>query len=820
MSRPIAKLNATKTAKLTRRNPSRFPSRPVLAATVSVIGLSLWAAPTASAQSLYVTADRTIAGGNPINGTFTDIRVGTDAANAPFPNLTADVTGGTLGFLNALNRSTVNISGGTLGRPPEGFIFYSSLNIAQGSTVNMTGGSLIGFVGVRSTGSDGLVNTFNMSGGTVISFIQNENGGIVNITGGTVTGNDDFNAVSNYGSGTVNVTGGSVASILGASFFGPGGTVNFGGTASTNSITSLGGTINISGGTFGSGGVTVRDTGITNFTGSGLTVTEVSTGPFYDENFGVNLFLSSYTLSGTLSNGEAVNTTISAGASFTNSGSLATFNAPALAPDLYVTTDQTVTGVYNYVNVGIDETFSTPSNPTATVATGTDTVYLQTYSNSITHMTGGLVRAYAFVTEQSRFDLSGGQVTFGIDSFGSPDSIINVSGGATGFLGVGGIATVSGGAIDFVQLYGGGTLIVQGNGLEATASTPVSHFWDPNYGVNYLAAASFRVTGTLTDGNTFDQVLLSSGATGTATAQTLAGPIAAPDLTITTNTTTNTIYNQVDIGGGPASPTVNFATGTDVGNVNVNSQSTLNIQDGVVHGTIFASKNTHVNITGGTVNSLFHSPGNPFGTGIVTVSGGTTRYIAPGNTMLVTSGTLGTLDTYGGAQVRVEGGDVGRMLLFGGSAANPTNIDITGGTVGTLDFKGPGTVVDILGGSVARIWGNGGSVYIYGGLFGPDALLNYRTTPTFFDIFGQNLLLSDAFLGTYVDAAGSTYNGAWYTVTGTLESGSPLNTRYFERNGTLSGPTSLVFNVAIPEPGTSLMLATFPTLALTRRRRN
>ncbi len=791
-----------------------YKSKSLLMSVAALTALTLWGLPNASAQSLYVTADRTVAGGNPVNGNFSLVQIGTDIDLKAYPNVSVDITGGTITqYVNALYGSTVNISGGTIGTAPANGVAYTAVNIASGSTVNMTGGTLLSLVDVRGSNA-GALNRFNLSGGAVNGFILNENDGIVQISGGTV---GDF--IANYGTGTINVTGGSLTSLSGFDFSGSGGgTINFGGTATVNSIASFGGVANITGGTVGAGGVTVRGTGTANVTGSGLTVNQVSTGAFFDDSNYVNVIVSQYTLTGTLTSGAAVSTTVSAGESFSNNGSTATFNAPVLAPDLYVTTDQTVTGVYNNINVGIDETLSVPSNPTATVAAGTDTVFLTTYSNSVTHMTGGIVRGFVLVGEQSNFTMSGGEAPGGIG--GAPGTTVVISGGATSYLEVAGTATVSGGAVDYVQLDSGGTLIVQGSGLSTTGTA--GHYWDPNSGTNYINGGSFEVIGTLADGSPFDQTVIASGATGTVSQQTIVGPQAASDLYATSDTTTGTIYNVVTIGANAdgtvnTSPTVAFGAGSDVGNVYVRNQSRLNIGDGLVNGTIYASKDVTLNITGGTVGRVYQSTA---GAGMITVSGGNTTYIAPAGHILVTAGTLGTLDTYGGAQVRIDGGDVAKMLLYGGSAKNPTNVLITGGTIGIIDYKGSGNVTTILGGSVAEIWGAGGSAYIYGGLIGADSLLNYRTNATLFDIFGENLLLSNAALGTYTDNFGTKYDGVWWNVTGTLNSGTPLSTRYFERGGSLGGPVSLVFNVVVPEPGTLGLLAGLPAMGLVRRRRS
>ena len=435
-------------------------SAPLFLGIARLTALALCEVPRAVAQNLFVIADRTIAGGSPVNGSYGNVIVGADAGFNPYANVLADFTGGTAAFLAALNGSTVNISGGTIGIPASGNTSYSSLSIAAGSTINLSGGTLLGPVFVNYTASGEPINTFNMSGGSVAGFIENTNGGIVNISGGSVVGVFGFTGqVSNYGSGTINFTGGSVGTLVSAAFYDPNGTVNVGGTAVVNAIYADGGVTNIAGGTVGAGGVTVRNDAVANFTGSGLTVNQVSSGAFFDEGYFVNLIVAQYTVAGTLANGNAVNTTVSGGTTYSNDGSTATFGGAAIAPDIFVMTNQTVTGVYNNVNVGIDETYSVSSDPTATITAGTDTVYLTTFSNSVTNMTGGVVRGGVSVTGTSQFNLSGGQIG-AVDSAFGAGSTINISGGTTGYLGVGGTATVSGGAVDFVELFAGGTLIV------------------------------------------------------------------------------------------------------------------------------------------------------------------------------------------------------------------------------------------------------------------------------------------------------------------------------------------------------------------------
>lgn len=820
-------------------------SRHFVAAVLSICGLVGYAAPPAAAQNLYVTANRTVAGGNPINGGVNGfVVVGANSGNTPFPGVVADITGGTItDYVAARNQSTVNISGGTIGQLSDGSVIYTGLEIRGGSTINLTGGTIQSFVTVGPMfGDDGTVNTFNMSGGTV-PYIFNNGGGVVNITGGSIASAPGFvqGVVANYGNGTVTVTGGTMNLISGLDSAGGGGTINFGGTASTDRLYVTTGTANITGGTIGAGGVQVQGTGVANFTGSGLTINNTGTHGFFDPNFYQNFITADYSITGTLAGGTAINTTITAGADFTNDGASATFNAAALAPDLYVTTDQTVSSIYNNVYVGIDETFSNPADPTVTLADGFDTVELQTQSASATTMTGGVVHDFAFVTENSQLTVTGGEIQGAAVAL--DNATITVSGGTIGFLEGDGNATlsVSGGNIGGYYLSGTSTLTFQGTGLSATGTT--APFWDGS--TNYIAAGNFAVTGTLADGTTLDQTILAGGASGTGSQQTLIAPQAAPNLFLTENATTDGLYNQVTVGANAdgsvnTSPTVTVGAGSDIGGINVRNQSTLNVQDGVIRGLSFVSKDTSVNISGGRLEGrLFQDPNA--GSGNITVSGGVTNYIAPRNLITVTGGQVGTLDTYAGARVRVEGGDINSMLLFGGPS-NVTDVVIRGGNVGTIDYRTQGNILTILGGTVnairistnnvANLYGGnigsiiglGGTINLLGGTIGPDTLAFLGANATIFTLYGSDFLLNNPTAGTYTDPFGTSNSGVYWDLTGTLRDGTTLSTHYFEKGGSLAGATGIQFlagTAAAPEPGTFVLVATILAgVGFVRRRRS
>ncbi|MDX1930986.1 MAG: PEP-CTERM sorting domain-containing protein [Capsulimonadales bacterium] len=808
-------------------------SRP-LAVTLGLCFLLTSVSRTVQAQDLFVTSDRTILLGNPINGDFSSVIVGTDLDTNPFPNVTADFTGGTVtNGIAAYNAANVTILDGVIGAVPADFTASTALGVFQGSTVTMTGGTLLSHVQVGNWAfNDGTFSTFTLSGGSA-AYLFNGYGGVTNITGGSILGipgNDvyPFGIVQNDNDGVLNITGGVIQGIFGSNF--EGGIINFGGTALADRLTlssfgnnqtanitggTLGGLLvgsigvaNISGGTIGGDGIRITESGIVNLTGSGLTVNVTGVEGSFDGSLGVNLVITNYSLTGTLSDGTAIDATIRASGDYLNDGTSATFNGygSAIAPDLFVQTDTTATGVYNNVHIGIDETLSVPSNPTVTIADGMDTVFLTTYADSATVMTGGIVRGNASVTQQSAFTLQGGMIE--------------------GFLLIGdqGAATVSGGSFGDVRLNGG-TLTIQGSGLTGTGSAGT--FWDGTN--NYLLAGQFTVTGTLSDGTAFDRTILAGSVSGDGSQQTLVAAQVAPNVFQTADGTVSGFLNRVTIGQDETgvvntSPTVALADGSDVGNVDVRNASQLTIEGGIVRGGVTVDPNAAVVINDGTIERVT-------GPGSVTVNGGSVTSInALGRTEIL-DGMIDSLNGNGAnARIGVRGGSLRILTLFGAPAEitggdidtvrilNRGRADIRGGTVDRLRVSLSGTA-NIFGGTVLDVWGEGGIVNLYGGTIGSDTLLNIGLQQSVFNVYGIGLQLTNGTIGTYTNDFGQVFDGVWWDVTGLLQNGTTLNTRYFERNGAIGGANGLRLLAAAPEPGTLLLLmAGIPMMAAVRRR--
>ena len=448
---------------------------------------------------------------------------------------------------------------------------------------------------------------------------------------------------------------------------------------------------------------------------------------------------------------------------------------------MYVQTDQTLNGVYNNVNVGVDETNTIKSSPTATIADGNDTVELFTYGGSVTNMTGGIVRDSIYAYDQSKVNISGGEVGY-IGT--NDDSAVTISGG-TGLYGIG--------------LNGRSSLTVQGSGLSADGTA--GHYFD-GYN-NYTSAGQFHVTGTLTDGNSFDQTIVAGGAAGDAAQQTLKAATLAPNLNLTQNDVVNDFYNQVNIGQNAdgtvkASIQAQMTDGADVARVNVVNNSALEILGGVVEGYVSVGSGSSVTVSGGNVHDLQNTGGQ------ATVTGGAVAGVDEyfGN-IRIEGGTLGYVNAYSpNATVDISGGTLNRVGLYSGKGR------FTGGDIGTLRVYGygGGGIADIFGGSFTSIesYYNNGAIDLHGGIFGMDSLINLGASP--FDLFGESFLVTNGVAGTYT-AQGQNYTGVWWDVTGGLQSGQGINTRYFEANGSLSGPSHLTTTAAAPEPRTLALMA-------------
>jgi hypothetical protein len=397
-------------------------------AVCSLLAVALYPLAPVRAQDLFVTSNRTIGGGNPVNGNYNQVAIGFDAARTPFPGVHADITGGSIISLLASFQNVVTISGGSIGIDPGpgASVIMSAIVAGSGSTFTITGGTINSFLSFGNRGSSNHdLNALVITGGT-LPYLEVYDDSQVTITGGVAQANGAFTrgALINQGNGTFDVTGGT-SDFIGQ--FGSG-TFNFGGVATTDTFNFGGfggGTANITGGAIshlnGSGfatsivsggtigGVSVGGNSFLTLNGSGLTVTEGATHGVFDPDNFINTLTTDYTVTGTLSDGAAFNAMFTAGAGYTGDASSLTFqgsgNTPA--PDLFVTEDSGVTGIYNYVTIGTDETFSEIASPTVTY--NAESALLDTENGANVTMTGGIVYAGAFVNGESSLTVAGGR---------------------------------------------------------------------------------------------------------------------------------------------------------------------------------------------------------------------------------------------------------------------------------------------------------------------------------------------------------------------------------------------------------------------------
>ncbi len=195
---------------LVARRSSLVALERIAASAFAIAATTILSATVASAQTLYVTADRTVVGGNPINVSgFTNVTVGRNAVDANFFDVDADVIGGVSESLRVFNDSTVNLNAGRFDGFASSINGTSVLNINQ-SIINDIDGNEDGRIVLNDGEIDDLVlNDFSVgiinggfvrsmtlsnrseltiNGGALESLIANTNSEVT-VNGGTIQDN-------------------------------------------------------------------------------------------------------------------------------------------------------------------------------------------------------------------------------------------------------------------------------------------------------------------------------------------------------------------------------------------------------------------------------------------------------------------------------------------------------------------------------------------------------------------------------------------------------------------------------------------------------
>lgn len=278
----------------------------LLATTASLLVLLFGTLPTHGA--LYVTSDRTISGGNPINSSEFGIYIGRDAVNNRYTGVDADLVGATDSWnLETLSDSVVSIRNNTyieqMYAQEDSTVTVNSAIINNGITVN--GHANLTILGVLTT-SIGIYSDAPM--------LPGDKRATANISGGTFN-----NAATVTGYGVLNLSGGSFGNaVIGFN----NAEITFGGTASTLHMYAYDNShITVTGGTIGDvrvigngvvdvyGGVIspntvygLSPTALVNFYGTNLQYSNPTAGTF-GGNDGYY-----WDLTGTLQNGDLLST--------------------------------------------------------------------------------------------------------------------------------------------------------------------------------------------------------------------------------------------------------------------------------------------------------------------------------------------------------------------------------------------------------------------------------------------------------------------------------------------------------------------------------
>ena len=206
------------------KNPHARWAAPPWAA-VALAALGALAGPSVAAT--FITTDRTVAGGNAINGNYSGqgVFVGVNAAFTRVNNVQVDVidpaqlnySDQTGGGLAAYSNSVVNIRGGSFGQySPTGCCGgawandTSRLNISGGTLDSLSlNGAAAGAAGAQANVSGGLIQNYRRS----VAVVAN---GVLNVSGGTISSSAGQPAMVGDVGGVINISGGLVQSVSGA----------------------------------------------------------------------------------------------------------------------------------------------------------------------------------------------------------------------------------------------------------------------------------------------------------------------------------------------------------------------------------------------------------------------------------------------------------------------------------------------------------------------------------------------------------------------------------------------------------------------------
>ncbi|MEQ9453839.1 MAG: hypothetical protein RLN76_04515 [Phycisphaeraceae bacterium] len=707
-----------------------------------------------------------------------------DAINGfDFYNTTININDGGefFSYFNFSGQTQSTVANAQINLKPGG-ILGNHFTLEQGSTLNMTGGSVYGFLTARNT-------DINVSAGGVGGSFTADDGAIVHITGGT------FGEVfyANPGS-TITIAGGSIGQNFSAR--NNSNTTMTAGAIGEYSNLESGSNFAISGGALG--------VGFSARTGSSLNLTggEFKLNGQPVASLPANGLQPGDTLTGTLADGTPF--VLADGSDDIQPGTttLQTTSLPAID----TTPINLSTGLPNTPGLRAGQTLNLSGNATLPANF--------TANDATLNVTGGSIQR-GFEAAGSTINMSGGAVT-GYSNIANGvnlhhGTVMNLSGGEVygGLRALGGSTlNITGGNIDNLYAFEqssvnihGGEFFLDGQPITQLPAQGLS------FGDYFLAV--------LPDGSIINRQSISLLEQGTTTLIPASIPPVDPAPII------------IDSGIGPkaARPgqTLNFSNNASTPDGFIAVQATINLDSGLI-GRNAAAFDSEINLNAGGLSQHFTAfPGTT-----ITINGGTisdnftthahttlnTGYIGnrmtaeDGSTTIINDGSLGNEATLkNGATLIINGGMTGSSLI----AEAGSDVEIHGGLIGHFANYGnllltaprlssgfsthPGSTTIIDGTNLeGAIGARGGRLTMLSGSLGRGLSATSGVEITILDgEFGNTMRL---FTGTTLTLAGGTFSGGINALT--VNSGATLNLFVNDLN---------IDNVDIPlTPGLPLLI--------------
>ena len=529
----------------------------------------------------------------------------------------------------AYNSSTVNFSGGStsaVGGFGNGVVNISGGNIDHAFATDLVKLTVTGVTLNTVFGSGN--STVDLTGVSVrdtVSGVRTSDSSIVNISA------SDTSKISSGGDSIVNFSSGTISDAISA---GGNSTINFSGGVVRNVSSSFFSSLNISGGTI-TGDISLFFGASTlSLTGNSFNVSAGKVYGHYDPigPYEANYAVRDYTITGNLSDGTAFSKTLTAAA---NTSVLRTDFVQLRgeefdkADNRLVESNESVSGVYDLIEIGGKSVDAPPAEPIVTLEAGLDVGNINVYSGSQVTMNEGLIHGYLEAFNSSTVDIFGGVASKGgvagygnstinisggtLNTYANDNSTVNISGGNLRTAGASdnGIINVTGGVIsESLNANDSAALNISGGNVKAMRG---GHYATLNISGGNVDSAS---SDDLSEANLSGGVVQYGLATEFSTFN-VSGGLISVNVSVRDASTLNITGGYVNAAGGNETSILNVSGGS-VGELAVSRNGTINITGGIIDEKVQAFDSAKINIAGGSVNNT-----HTYDSAVLTVSGGT-----------------------------------------------------------------------------------------------------------------------------------------------------------------------------------------------------